>query len=103
MELGYPRSVKSNWLGVPTPVSAALTWTNGKTFFFRNGKYWRFDDDKYEIDRKASIPYPRTIGKWWFGCEGGDVRTNTNNGGWTKSKTKNGTVYTFRRIKRWGK
>lgn len=32
---GYPRSISSDWDGLPGNLDAALTWSDGKTFFFK--------------------------------------------------------------------
>ena len=71
----YPKSISREWIGVPTNLGAALRWTNGKSYFFRGGNYYRFDDDALTVDRSTGLSYPRPTGKWWFGCKG-----NSGNG-----------------------
>ena len=66
---GYPRSISADWDGLPSSLDAAFTWTNGKTYFFKGDKYYKFDDDKLEVAESAEYPYPRDSGKWWFGCQ----------------------------------
>jgi hypothetical protein len=61
----YPREV-SEW-GLPSGIDAALQWDNGQTYFFKDGQYWRFNDRLFAVDR-ASPPFPRNAGQWWFGC-----------------------------------
>ena len=61
----YPKSI-SEW-GLPGDIDGALQWSNGKTYFFRQGQYWRFNDRRFSIDR-SSNPFPRQTGPWWFGC-----------------------------------
>ena len=41
---GYPRSISSDWDGMPGNLDAAFTWKNGKTYFFKGDKYWRFSE-----------------------------------------------------------
>ena len=53
---------------IPNNLDAATTYTNGKTYFFKGDKYYKFDDDKLEVARSVEYPYPRDSGKWWFGC-----------------------------------
>ena len=55
------------WKGVPDNIEAATRWTNGKTYLFKSGKYWRLNDETGAVD-EANPPYPRDAGKWWFGC-----------------------------------
>ena len=43
------------WNGLSSDLNAAFTWTNGKTYFFKGSKYWRFSevgvlDDGYPKD-----------------------------------------------------
>ena len=61
----YPRPIKS-W-GLPSNLDAALQWINGRTYFFKSGHYWRFEDRSFTLS-KASPSYPRSTGPWWFGC-----------------------------------
>lgn len=32
---GYPRSIYTDWQGLPGNIDAAFTWTNGHTYFFK--------------------------------------------------------------------
>ena len=61
----YPKSI-SEW-GLPDNINGALQWDNGRTYFFQQGQYWRFNDRRFAIDR-SSKPFPRSTGPWWFGC-----------------------------------
>ncbi|XP_062408999.1 vitronectin a [Sardina pilchardus] len=53
---GYPRLIKDVW-GISGPIDAAFTRINcqGKTYFFKGNKYWRFEDEVLDED------YPRDI------------------------------------------
>ena len=62
----YPKPVQ-NW-GLPAPIDAAFQWENGKTYFFSNNEYYRFNDIEFK-PQKDEIPYPRNSGVWWFGCQ----------------------------------
>jgi matrix metalloproteinase-14 (membrane-inserted) len=45
---GYPKPI-SNWEGIPNNVDDALQYSNGFTYFFKDGKYWRFNDKKFQV------------------------------------------------------
>lgn len=36
----------------------------------QDGKYWRFDDDSFSVDKveEGQAPYPRPTAEWWFAC-----------------------------------
>jgi matrix metalloproteinase-14 (membrane-inserted) len=70
---GYPRDIKS-WSGVPDNLDAAMTHSNGKTYFFKDGRYYRFDNTAGEVDTETATPFPRKTGLWWFGCPEESVR-----------------------------
>lgn len=38
-----------------------------RTYFFKNGRYYRFNDRRFTID-SADPDFPRDAGPWWFGC-----------------------------------
>ena len=68
MSSGYPRKT-STWSGIPNQIDAALQWNNGKTYFFKGSKYWKFNDATVSVDQSPP-GYPRSTGKWWFNCSG---------------------------------
>ena len=39
MDAGYPKKISSVWKGVPSNVDAAITWKNGRTYFFKGMKF----------------------------------------------------------------
>ncbi|XP_055700592.1 matrix metalloproteinase-2 isoform X4 [Phlebotomus papatasi] len=63
----YPKPI-SNWEGVPNNIDAALQYTNGYTYFFKDNKYYRFNDRTFSVDA-ADPPFPRPLAHWWFGCK----------------------------------
>jgi len=58
---GYPRSISSDWSGLPSNIDAAFTWKNGKTYFFKGDKYWRF------TNKNKDTGYPKPIRKGFDG------------------------------------
>jgi len=62
----YPKPI-SNWEGIPNNIDEAIQYTNGYTYFFKNGFYYRFNDRSFQVDT-ADPPFPRPVGYWWFGC-----------------------------------
>ena len=57
------------WNGIPNDLNAATQWKNGKSYFFKNGEYYRFDDNTFAVDSNLKAIYPRATGEWWFGCQ----------------------------------
>ena len=41
VDSSYPRPV-SNWQGVPNNIDAALQYSNGNTYFFKQDNYYRY-------------------------------------------------------------
>ena len=61
VEPGYPRSISSDWDGLPGDLDASFTYTNGKTYFFKGSNYWRFSaagqvDPGYPRDISVGFP-----------------------------------------------
>ena len=46
---------------MPGHIDASFTWTNGKSYFFKGNKYWRFTNGKKDSD------YPKLIRKGFDG------------------------------------
>lgn len=44
----YPKPI-SNWEGIPNDMDAALQYTNGYTYFFKGGNYYRFNDRAFMV------------------------------------------------------
>ncbi|XP_070571970.1 matrix metalloproteinase-14-like isoform X1 [Ptychodera flava] len=63
----YPEASSPQYLsnlGLPRNIDAALVWgQNGKTFFFRGKKYWRYD----EYNERVDPGYPKLISENWVG------------------------------------
>ena len=41
VDASYPRPI-SNWDGIPNNIDAALQYSNGQTYFFRDSQYYRY-------------------------------------------------------------
>ena len=48
----YPKPVE-NWEGIPGHIDDALQYKNGYTYFFKQGRYWRFDDKNFGVSTLA--------------------------------------------------
>lgn len=53
------------WYGIPANLDASLTLPNGKTYFFKDNKYWLFNNKWVKPERG----YPRKASKVWLGCK----------------------------------
>ncbi|XP_039256216.2 matrix metalloproteinase-14-like [Styela clava] len=71
---GYPRPL-SVWKGLPERLDAALKWKD-RTYFFKNGYYWRFDDERVEVAQSLKTPYPRRSDAWWLGCTDNTLKSS---------------------------
>uniref|UniRef100_H2ZEY6 Peptidase metallopeptidase domain-containing protein n=1 Tax=Ciona savignyi TaxID=51511 RepID=H2ZEY6_CIOSA len=67
IDAGYPKPL-TVWRGLPGHIDSALQW-NGKTYFFENGLYYRFDDNRIQVANSTKYPYPRRADEWWLGCK----------------------------------
>lgn len=45
----YPKPI-SNWDGIPDNIDAALHYTNGYTYFFKDENYYRFNDRTFAVN-----------------------------------------------------
>ncbi|KAG8201982.1 hypothetical protein JTE90_027454 [Oedothorax gibbosus] len=50
-----PRKISDDWDGMPGNIDAAMTWTNGKTYFFKNDVYYRFRNQDMDPGYPKSI------------------------------------------------
>ena len=41
MDAGYPKKISSVWREVPSNVDAAITWKNGRTYFFKGMAFFQ--------------------------------------------------------------
>uniref|UniRef100_UPI00398F4A73 matrix metalloproteinase-17-like n=1 Tax=Pristiophorus japonicus TaxID=55135 RepID=UPI00398F4A73 len=60
VEQGYPQYISNFGLSVPS-IDAAFLWAhNGKTYFFKGDKFWRYDEQQ----RKMDTGYPKKVSLW---------------------------------------
>ena len=50
----YPKDI-SNWEGLPNNLDAAFQFTNGYSYFFKNGQYWRFNDRSFKVKLQVQL------------------------------------------------
>ncbi|XP_070554810.1 matrix metalloproteinase-19-like [Ptychodera flava] len=62
---GAVRRIRKHWRGLPKGIDAAFQWKNRRTYFFKDGEYWRYDDLAMEVE----AGYPKSTARWWIGCE----------------------------------
>lgn len=74
----YPRRL-ADWTGVPRGTNGALARPDGRLFFFREHRFWRFDPVKVQVTKE---------GRWagdlsWTGCTGAPstVMASSDGGG----------------------
>ena len=48
IDYGYPRELKV-WRGLPKVITAAFQWKNGRTYFFSGDKYYRYNDQIFDV------------------------------------------------------
>ncbi|XP_004861422.1 matrix metalloproteinase-19 isoform X2 [Heterocephalus glaber] len=59
----YPKPIKELFTGVPNQPSAAMSWRDGRVYFFKGVKYWR-------LNRQLRVEkgYPRNTAHNWMHC-----------------------------------
>lgn len=53
--------ISEGWSGLPNNIDAAFTYKNGKTYFFKGSKYWRYNGRTLDGD------YPKEISEGFTG------------------------------------
>ncbi|XP_022914436.2 matrix metalloproteinase-14 isoform X2 [Onthophagus taurus] len=69
----YPKPI-SNWEGIPNNLDDAFQYSNGYTYFYKNGAYYRFNDRAFAVDA-ATPAFPRSAAYYWFGCQSAPTGT----------------------------
>lgn len=60
MDYGYPKRIERNWKDLPSNVDAVFIWRNLITYFFKDNKFYRFDNDAIAVAKD----YPRGMEVW---------------------------------------
>ncbi|XP_066996162.2 matrix metalloproteinase-25 [Anabrus simplex] len=63
MDPGYPHNI-TRWRGVPSHLDAAMTWTDGLTYFFKGPLFWQFNNKLIKTEDTS----PQESSKYWLGC-----------------------------------
>jgi len=62
LDSGYPKPISDGFAGIPSNIDTAFVWSgNGKIYFFKGDKYWRFDPLKQP---PVTPGYPKPISNW---------------------------------------
>lgn len=61
----YPKPIWKLFLGAPSNIDAALTWTNGQIYIFKGTKYWRVNQYHQAVEKK----YPLNTATYWMQCD----------------------------------
>lgn len=62
MDRDYPMEISEGFTGIPDNIDAATVWTgNGKIYFYKGTKFWRFDPASKPPVRSN---YPKRIQNW---------------------------------------
>lgn len=62
MDGDYPKEISDGFTGIPDHIDAATVWTgNGKIYFYKGTKFWRFDPASKPPVRSS---YPKLIKNW---------------------------------------
>lgn len=62
MDGDYPKEISEGFTGIPDHLDAAMVWGgNGKIYFYKGSKFWRFDPLKRPPVKSS---YPKPISNW---------------------------------------
>ncbi|XP_032501442.1 matrix metalloproteinase-19 isoform X4 [Phocoena sinus] len=78
----YPKPTKGLFTGVPDQPSGAMSWRDGRVYFFKGKQYWR-------LNRQLRVEkgYPRDIAHNWMHCRPQTPDTTPSDGDTTSSAT----------------
>ena len=62
MDPNYPKQISKGFAGIPSNIDAAFVWSgNGKIYFTKGSKYWRFDPTRVPPVKES---YPYDLSNW---------------------------------------
>ena len=67
VELDYPRDI-SSWVGIPNDIDSVFQSFDGKTYFFKGQRFWKFDDRKMKIVDVEPTLENQSINVKWLKC-----------------------------------
>ncbi len=76
---GFPKSIAQYWGNWPanwTKIDAAVSWHNGKIYFFRGSEFLQYDKSADRVDPG----YPKLIADRWAGLFASDIDAAFNDG-----------------------
>ena len=73
LDTGYPRSISVGWPNLPSHIDAAVKWSNGYSYVFKGGIYWKLRNEPRNRKVYAFDGYPRKITKGWMKCKSPSV------------------------------
>ncbi|XP_069346771.1 matrix metalloproteinase-19 isoform X2 [Eulemur rufifrons] len=78
----YPKPIKKLFTGVPDQPSAAMSWRDGRVYFFKGKEYWRLNQ-QLQVEKG----YPRNIAHNWMHCHSQTLDVTPSSGDTTPSAT----------------
>ena len=85
---------------MPSIIDGAVKWSNKRTYFFKNGNYYRFNNRRFGIDNGDSDPFPRPVGPWWFGCAKEDLENQDEIVPFSLNENRGGILLILKGLKR---
>ena len=59
---GYPKKIFEGFPGIPNRIDSAFVWGgNGKIYFTKGDKFWKFDPDTTPHVSKRNYPKPLNL------------------------------------------
>lgn len=65
IDADYPKYLAEKWHGIPNSIDAAISMTNGKTYFFKGNLYWLMYNNYWN---RPEHGYPRRTSVNLLGC-----------------------------------
>lgn len=72
--MGYPAKINVSWTGVPSNLDSALTWINGRTYFFKGTGFWIFDNVHIQTKHRD----PMMTRAYWMKCRKDELESGSS-------------------------